>query len=217
MGVVEETADIAQERESTDCVVSETDGVLLERTGTNGRVIVGDAVAAERIGTNGRVKTAGGVAQERSSANSGEVPAGGVHEPNSKTNGQVEVGGAVSERLRSNGHVKVAAHVSPKCATTNRDVIIADSITRKRIFTHGGVVDSGCDGVQRAVSHSRVSTCATRAWTLCFEWRRKRKVDEREQREQQINNICDRFHAFISFHYSSPETRGAKFTKMLPV
>jgi len=162
-------------------------------------------VFAHRIGANGRVETGGCVVPERCSANSGEMVTAGVLEQRSETNGQVVVGDAVSERLRSNGHVKVAAHVSAKCATTNRDVISAVSSTRKRIFTHGGIVDPSGDRVQRAVSHTCVSTPGTRAWAIdCFERRRKRKPGEPNchckktaTQWRAVNGTYQTFHFFV--------------------
>ena len=39
-------------------------------------------------------------------------------------------------------------------------------------------------------------------------------VPQIDEREQQINNICDRFHTFISFHYSCPEIAERSFEKV---
>ena len=136
-------------------------------------------VVKERSGTNGRVKLASCVVPHGCSANSGQMPAGGVQEAHSKTNGQVEVGVVLVECLRPNCHVEVASCVAGKRPRTNGHVILTGSIGSKRIFTHGGIVDPGGERVQRVISHCCVSTCATRAWALCFERRRKRKPAER--------------------------------------
>jgi hypothetical protein len=85
--------------------------------------------------------------------------AGGVHEKDSETNGQVEVGVVVRERLRSNGHVLKAAGVVGKRRLPNRDVISAGSIVAKRIETHGGIVDSGGE-----VEQGVVALCCVPAW-----------------------------------------------------
>src|SRR5262249_16331207 len=101
---------------------------------TDSDVKAGGCVFPRPIATNSCVKVAECVIPHRRSANSGEMFAGGVLEGGSKTNGQVEAGSVLGERLRPNGHVKITVHVSAKCATTNRDVISAVSIARKRIF-----------------------------------------------------------------------------------
>jgi hypothetical protein len=117
--------------------------------------------------------------------------AGGVHEANPKTNGQVVVGDAVSKRLRSNGHVKVAAHVSAKCATTNRDVISAVSITRKRIFTHRGIINPGGEVKQSAIALSGVAAgiaaIRCRGWEKCLRSWRKRQAGEHQRDEKYWN------------------------------
>ena len=55
---------------------------------------------------------------------------GGVHKADSKTDGQVVVGGAFGERVRPNGHVKVAGRIVGKRRRTNRHVPTASGILR---------------------------------------------------------------------------------------
>ena len=143
--------------------------------------------------------------------------AGGVHEGHSKTNGQVEVAVVLLERTRPNGHVKVASGVVGKRRRTNRHVILTGSIVSKRIETHGGIVDpaaGGIDAAQHVNSQSCVSTCATPAWALCFERRRKRKAAERNchckktaTQGRAVDGSYQSFHLFVYFVGCCPVER----------
>src|SRR4030095_9814187 len=184
--------------------------VFHQGSGTNGRVRLPGSVLPHRSGTNGGIVRSGRVCPERCRPNSA-VSVAGVHKERSKTNGHVEVAVAVGERLCPNGHVLKASGVVLKRPRTNHHVITATGIVSKRTGTDGGIVDPSGDRVQRARSQCCISTCATSAWALCFERRRKRKPAKRNcqckitaTQWRVVNGTYQIFHFFCFFGWNLP-------------
>src|SRR5215467_13673786 len=183
MGIVEESADIVLERESTDCVVTEAGVVIIkglktgsgirvagavkELSGTDGRILDASPIVIERVPSDGRVIVSI-VEQKRSISNTGVSVATCIGEECAKPGGYVVVAsGIVIKRLGTVGRALIAADIAEERSIAGRSVLVANGVAMECLETNGHIPDSGGEAEER-VSPLRgvVASIASVRWRV---------------------------------------------------